>query len=191
MGEKAAHPERIATTHFWNPPHLMPLVEIVRSVLTAESVVDGLKALLETCGKVPVVVKKDRTGQLGNRMQMAMLREAVNIIGEGIADVEDIERAASLGFGLRMPVFGIFEHQDLVGRDAYNVLDYVARDLSNEARAPAFYRNLFETGRLGAVPGKGFHDWSKKDPAEVGGRRDHWLLEFLKGPFGRTIRPKA
>lgn len=190
MSERARHPERIATTHFWNPAHLMPLVEIVRSPATADEVVWGLKALYERCGKVPVVVKKDRPGQLGNRLQMAMVREAVNIVSEGIADVEDVDRAASLGFGLRLPVYGIFEHQDLVGRDAFTVCDYVTKDLYNEPGAPPLYKLMHEKGSLGAVPGKGFHDWSRKSPEEVRYRRDRWLREFLTSTYGEWIRPK-
>lgn len=190
MGERARHPERIATTHFWNPAHLMPLVEIVRSPKTADAVVEGLRELFIACGKVPVVVQKDRRGQLGNRLQMAMVREAVNIVAEGIASVEDVDKAASLGFGLRLPVYGIFEHQDLVGRDAFTVCDYVAGDLYNEPHAPPLYRLLRDKDSLGAKPGKGFHDWSRKDPEAVKQRRDRWLREFLKSPYGEMIRPK-
>jgi 3-hydroxybutyryl-CoA dehydrogenase len=190
MSEKSRFPERIATTHFWNPAHLMPLVEIVRSEKTASHVVLGLRALYERCGKVPVVVKKDRPGQLGNRLQMAMVREAVNIISEGIADVEDVDRAASLGFGLRLPVYGIFEHQDLVGRDAFTVCDYVAKDLYNQPGAPPLYRLMHEMGKLGAKPGMGFHDWSNKDADQVRNRRDRWLREFLRSSYGDWIRPK-
>ncbi len=191
MSERAAHPERIATTHFWNPAHLMPLVEIVRSPSTSDAVAFGLRDLFDFCGKVPVIVKKDRPGQLGNRLQMAMVREAVNIIAEGIADVEDVDRAASLGFGLRLPVYGIFEHQDLVGRDAFTVCDYVSGDLYNEPHAPPLYKLLRDKDSLGALPGKGFHDWSRKDPDQVRQRRDRWLREFLQSPYGESIRPKS
>jgi 3-hydroxybutyryl-CoA dehydrogenase len=190
MGERARHPERIAAAHFWNPAHLMPLVEIVRSPKTADAVVEGLRELLTECGKAPVVVQKDRRGQLGNRLQMAMVREAVNIVAEGIASVEDVDKAASLGFGLRLPVYGIFEHQDLVGRDAFTVCDYVAGDLYNEPHAPPLYKLLRDKDSLGAKPGKGFHDWSRKDPEAVKQRRDRWLREFLKSPYGERFRPK-
>jgi 3-hydroxybutyryl-CoA dehydrogenase len=190
MGERARHPERIAAAHFWNPAHLMPLVEIVRSPKTADAVVEGLRELLTECGKAPVVVQKDRRGQLGNRLQMAMVREAVNIVAEGIASVEDVDKAASLGFGLRLPVYGIFEHQDLVGRDAFTVCDYVAGDLYNEPHAPPLYKLLRDKDSLGAKPGKGFHDWRRKDPEAVKQRRDRWLREFLKSPYGEAIRPK-
>ncbi len=191
MSSKARRPERIATTHFWNPPHLVPLVEIVRSPATADGMVEDLKALLRRCGKVPVVVRKDRPGQLGNRLQMALVREAVHIVAEGIADVEDVDLAASLSFGLRLPVYGIFEHADLVGLDlSHKVCDYVSQDLYSEKRAPDLYGLLLKQGQLGAKTGKGFYDWSKKNAEQVRNRRDRWLREFLKGPFGEDIRAK-
>src|SRR6185369_17252095 len=102
-------------------------VEIVRGELTALEVSSAVRDLLITCGKVPVVVKKDRPGQLGNRLQMALVREAVNIVAEGIADVEDVDMVAKNGFGLRLPVYGIFEHQDIVGLDmGMKIVDYVS-----------------------------------------------------------------
>ncbi len=191
MSSRAQNPERIATTHFWNPPHLVPLVEIVKSPATSETMAQDLKILLERCGKVPVIVRKDRPGQLGNRLQMAMVREAVNIVAEGIADVEDVDKAASLGFGLRLPVYGIFEHADLVGLDlSHKVCDSVAKDLYSERRAPDLYGLLLRQGQLGAKTGSGFYDWSKKDADQVRNRRDRWLREFLKGPFGEHLRAR-
>src|SRR6266545_4253464 len=111
----AAHcgrPERVVTTHFWNPPHLMPLVEIVLGERTDAAIAEDLRRLLSGCGKVPVVVKKDRPGQLGNRLQMALVREAVNIVAEGIADADAVDTVAKNGFGMRLPAYGILEHQD-------------------------------------------------------------------------------
>ncbi|MCU1326963.1 MAG: 3-hydroxyacyl-CoA dehydrogenase [Bryobacterales bacterium] len=103
IASRCKHPERILTTHFWNPPHLMPLVEIALGEKTAPETAEAVRALLLACRKVPVIVKKDRRGQLGNRLQMALLREALNIVAEGIADVEDVDLAARAGFGLRLP----------------------------------------------------------------------------------------
>jgi 3-hydroxybutyryl-CoA dehydrogenase len=191
MASKAQNPGRIATTHFWNPPHLVPLVEIVMSPHTSEIMAQDLKALLERCGKAPVIVRKDRPGQLGNRLQMAMVREAVNIIAEGIATVEDVDKAASLSFGLRLPVYGIFEHADIVGLDlSYKVCDYVASDLYSEKKAPDLYGMLVRQGQLGAKTGSGFYDWSKKDADQVKNLRDRWLREFLQSRFGEQFRAK-
>ena len=181
IAERCLHPERVVTTHFWNPPHLMPLVEIVRGKKTSDDVVTSLRELLTACGKVPVVVKKDTPGQLGNRLQQALVREAVNIVEQGIADVEDVDLAAKAGFGLRLPVYGIFEHQDAVGLDmCLTVVDYVSQDLYNEPRAPEYMRNLVRDGHLGAKTGKGFYDWSKKDINAVKARRDQFILDFLR-----------
>ncbi len=176
-----SRPERILTTHFWNPPHLMPLVEIVLGERTAPGTAAAVRALLARCGKTPVVVKKDRPGQLGNRLQMALVREAAHIVAEGIADAEDVDLAARTGFGLRLPAYGILEHMDVVGIDlAFAVVDYVARDLNGEPHGPAIMRAMLERGELGARTGRGFYRWPPKDLAEVKARRDGFLLDYLR-----------
>lgn len=180
-----SRPERVLTTHFWNPPHLMPLVEIVKGARTSDAVASAVRELLIRCGKVPVLVKKDRPGQLGNRLQHALWREAVHIVAEGIADPEEVDLAAKSGFGLRLPVYGMFEHMDIVGLDlAFAVTDYVARDLYSERKAPELMQELIRRGHLGAKSGRGFYDWSKKDLAAVIERRDKFVLEFLRSKFG-------
>lgn len=183
IASRCARPERILTTHFWNPPHLMPLVEIVKGERTGDAAAAAVRELLARCGKTPVVVKKDRPGQLGNRLQMALWREAVHIVAEGIASPEDVDLAAKTGFGLRLPVYGIFEHADAVGLDlVLSVMDYVSRDLYNEPRAPQLIHDLVEEGHTGAKVGRGFYDWSKKDIEAVRARRDRFVLDFLRGP---------
>lgn len=176
------HPERVLTTHFWNPPHLMPLVEIVQGEKTSTELAQSIRELLASCGKVPVIVKRDRPGQLGNRLQMALVREAAYIVEEGIADVEDVDLVAKNGFGLRMPAYGIFEHQDAVGLDmGLGIVDYVSKDLYNLPRAPNVYRAKVARGELGAKTGKGFYDWSKKSIDEVRAQRDRFVIEVLRG----------
>jgi 3-hydroxybutyryl-CoA dehydrogenase len=177
----SARPERILTTHFWNPPHLMPLVEIVQGERTSPALVDSVRDLLAACGKTPVVVRKDRPGQLGNRLQMALVREAVNIIAEGIADAEAVDTVAKNGFGLRMPAYGILEHQDIAGLDlGMRVVDYVTHDLRNEPGAPPLMRELVNAGQLGVKTGRGFYDWQVKSADEVRSRRDAFLIEVLQ-----------
>ncbi len=184
VASRCRHPERVLTTHFWNPPHLMPLVEIVKGARTADEVAQAVRALLVRCGKVAVVVKKDRPGQLGNRLQHALWREAVNIVAEGIADPEEVDLAAKTGFGLRLPVYGIFEHFDAVGVEmATDIMDYIARDLYNQPQAPELLREMIREGHRGAKWGRGFYDWSKKDLAGVLERRDRFVLEFLRSQF--------
>ncbi len=185
-------PERVLTAHFWNPPHLMPLVEVVMGEKTDPRVADDLMILLRQCGKTPVLIRKDRPGQLGNRLQMALLREACAIVEQGIASVEDVDLAAKTGFGLRLPVYGIFEHQDAVGLDmGLGILDYIAADLYNEPRAPDFYRNKVDEGKLGAKVGEGFYNWRERGAEEgidaVKKRRDAFVLDVVK----RSITPHS
>jgi 3-hydroxybutyryl-CoA dehydrogenase len=181
IASRCRHQARVMTTHFWNPPHLMPLVEVVKGDQTSHDLAVAVKNLLARCGKVPVLVKKDRPGQLGNRLQMALVREAVNIVQEGIADVEEVDLAASAGFGLRLPVYGILEHQDVVGLDmGLGIVDYVTQDLNNEPKAPDLMRKLVAENKLGAKTGGGFYDWSRRDITEVRARRDRFVLDFLK-----------
>lgn len=181
IASRCRNPERILTTHFWNPPHLMPLVEIVKGQKTSGEIAERVRALLAACGKVPVIVHKDTPGQLGNRLQFALVREALHIVEEGIASIDDIDLAAKNGFGLRLPVYGIFEHQDVVGLDmALAIHDYVAQDLCNENRAPRPMRERVERGELGAKTGKGFYDWTLKSVSGVKARRDAFVLDFLQ-----------
>ncbi len=181
VASQCARPERVLTTHFWNPPHLMPLVEIVKGEKTSEETVDAVRELLITCGKTPVLVRKDRPGQLGNRLQHALFREAVNIVAEGIADAEDVDLAAKMGFGLRLPVYGVFEHADAVGLEMVLAIDdYVAKDLYNKPQAPDLLKQMVARGETGARAGKGFYNWSEKDFEAVIERRDQFVLEMVR-----------
>jgi 3-hydroxybutyryl-CoA dehydrogenase len=188
IASRCERPERVLTTHFWNPPHLMPLVEIVLGEKTSSAVAGQVRDVLARCGKTPVIVKKDRPGQLGNRLQMALVREAANIVAEGIADADDIDTVARNGFGLRMPAYGILEHMDVAGLDlAIAVLEYVVPDLYNEPRAPEYFRGLVRQGDLGAKTGKGFYDWSVKSADAVKARRDEFLVEVLRSRRRKAI----
>jgi 3-hydroxybutyryl-CoA dehydrogenase len=181
IASRCRRPERVLTTHFWNPPYLMPLVEVVKGEKTSDAAAEAVRQLLISCGKTPVIVKKDRPGQLGNRLQMALLREAANIIAEGIADADDVDTVLRSGLGLRMPGYGTLEHMDVTGLDmAVSILEYVVPDLYNEPRAPEYLRDLVRLGDLGAKTGKGFYDWTTKSAAEVRARRDAFLVEVLR-----------
>jgi len=166
-------PERVITTHFWNPPHIMPLVEIVKGERTSGEVALQLRDFLRACGKAPVIVKQDRPGQLGNRLQSALIREAMYIVQEGIADVEDVDLAVKNGFGLRLPVYGVFEHADIVGFDTVTaVADYVSRDLCNHVGALPILLDRKERKQP-------FCDWTVKTMDQVKARRNAFLLDFL------------
>ena len=181
IAARCRKPERVFTTHFWNPPYLMPLVEVVvgqrSDIAIARQVVDLLKA----CGKVPVLVRKDVPGQPGNRIQHAMVRECMHIVADGIASAEDVDLAVKAGVGLRFPVYGVFEHADLVGLELVKaVQDYVVPDLSKVQGASPVHNEKIARGETGAKAGKGFLDWPPGKAEQVRARRDAFLMEFLR-----------
>ncbi len=173
--------DRILTTHFWNPPYLMPLVEVSVSEWTSQAVADQVMGLLRAVGKVPVLVRHDRPGQLGNRIQHAMIRECVNIVQEGICTAEEVDLAIKTGVGLRLPVYGVFEHADMVGLDLVKaVQDYVLPDLSTVPHAGKLHQEKVARGELGVRSGKGFLEWTPEKAQEVRTRRDAFLMQFLR-----------
>ncbi|MGE5618699.1 MAG: 3-hydroxyacyl-CoA dehydrogenase family protein [Sphingomonadaceae bacterium] len=184
-----SRPERAATTHFWMPPHLIPLVEIVRGERTSEDTVLRLRALLTQIGKRPVVVRRDVPGQLGNRLLGAITREAMAIVQEGIATAEEVDTAIKTGLGLRFPVYGPLEHADMVGLDlVLSVHSYLLQDLCNSPEPLAILREKAARGELGARAGRGFYDWSKKSPDEVKATRDAFILARLKDLYPPKAR---
>jgi 3-hydroxybutyryl-CoA dehydrogenase len=174
-------PERTVTTHFWNPGHLMPLVEVIQGERTSEDTVRRAVRFLEACGKKPVVGRRDVPGQICNRLLQAVIRESVYMVQEGIASAEDVESALKAGAGLRFPVYGPLEHLDLIGLDlALAVQSAVLPSLCSDTKPGALLVDLVRHGSLGVRTGRGFHDWSRRDAAEVRRRRDQWLVERMK-----------
>jgi 3-hydroxybutyryl-CoA dehydrogenase len=181
IAEKSSRPERILTTHFWNPPYLMPLVEVSVGKRTNSKIAQEVMEILRACGKVPVLVHHDRPGQLGNRIQHAMIRECVNIVQEGIATAEDVDLAVKTGVGFRLPVYGVFEHADMVGLDLVKaVQDYVLPDLSPVKEAGRLHKEKVAKGDLGVKSGRGFLEWTPEKATEVRARRDAFLIQFLR-----------
>src|SRR5262245_25408404 len=182
VASKTRFPERVVTTHFWNPPHLMPLVEVVMGNQTQESVALETLDLLRKCDKTAVLVRKDRPGQLGNRLQHALIREAINVVQEEIATSEEVNLVVKNGFGLRLPVEVIFEHADAVGLDLVKAVQvYVLPDLNNQPCASTLLKQKVENGELGSKTGRGFHDWTRRDMDAAKAVRDAFLVQFLRG----------
>jgi 3-hydroxybutyryl-CoA dehydrogenase len=179
--EQMAHPERAATAHFWNPAHLMPLVELVKGERTSELTLDKLRQVLGSAGKRTVTVRKDVPGQLGNRLQHALFREAFHIIQEGVASVDDVDAAIKYGPGLRFPAYGLLEHADMVGLDMMQAIDsYLFPALSSDEAPPAFVRELIARGDLGAKTGRGLYDWTQRNAADVLAARDRFIAARLR-----------
>lgn len=161
---KSKHRERIVGTHFWNPPHLIPLVEVVRARDTSEETMDRTISLMADIGKKPVRVKKDVPGFLANRLQHALWREAISIVEKGIADPAEVDEAVKNSFGLRLPVLGPMENADLVGLDlTFAIHDYVLKHIEDSHLPSPILKRKVDKGDLGIKTGKGFQEWSKGD----------------------------
>lgn len=159
--------ERFVGTHFWNPAHLIPLVEVVRSDATAPETADAVMALLERVGKEPVLCKKDVPGFIANRMQHALWREAISIVERGIADAETVDKAVRCSFGMRLPRLGPMENADMVGLDlTYNIHSYILKDLEDSHEPSPLLKELMEEGKLGFKTGEGFRRWTAGEAAQ-------------------------
>jgi 3-hydroxybutyryl-CoA dehydrogenase len=185
IAARLERPERAVTTHFYMPPHLVPLVDVVKGERTSDETLATIKALLTAAGKKPVLVLKDTPGQLGIRLLQAVNREAFNIVREGIASAEDVDLAIKNGPGLRFPVYGPLEHADIVGMELIeSVASYVFPDLSRDT-APDVLQDMIKKGHLGAKSGRGFYDWSVRSADAVKAERDAFLLQRLKDQLRR------
>jgi len=176
-----ADPERAAGYHWWNPPHIMPLVEVIKGERTSDETVATLVAIAKRLGKRPIVVQRDVPGFVGNRLQFAVFREALHLLTEGIATAEDIDTAMTAGPGLRYGLLGPLRTADLGGLDVFHAISgYLFRELSAADGPPALLSELVEKGKLGAKTGEGFYDFSDQSLPEIAAERDRVLLGFLK-----------
>ena len=154
MGRQSGFPAQVIGTHFWNPPHLMPLVEVVAGSGTAEETMQATLRFCRGIGKQPVRVNFDAPGFIGNRMLHALWREAIEIVERGIASAEDVDTVAKMTFGLRLPVVGPLENMDLVGLDLIHTIHrYLLADLA----ANRWPRTI--AGRAGSERPVGHEEW--------------------------------
>lgn len=170
-----------AVMHWWNPPHIIPLVEIAKGEETSDDTVDVLVAITEKVGHKPVVIRKNAHGFIGNRIQFAVLREVLHTVEEGIATLEDIDTAMKYGVGFRYAVLGPFETADLGGIDTfYYISSYLFADLDSSKEASKVLEEHVKKNQLGLKTGKGFYDYSQVDDGEVLGRRDDSFIKINK-----------
>ncbi len=174
-------PDRVGGLHFWNPPHLMPLVEVIRADTTSNETAEHLKAVALSLNKKPIMVRRDIPGFVGNRLQFAVVREALHLLQEGVASAEDIDTAMTAGPGLRYSFLGPLRTADLGGLDVFTAISsYLFASLSVDREAPETLHALVEAGKLGAKSGSGFYRYSDGDPGQFIRRRDRTLLKLTE-----------
>ncbi|KZL89199.1 3-hydroxyacyl-CoA dehydrogenase family protein [Clostridium magnum] len=167
LAEGLIQKDKLSVAHPWNPPHLVPCVEVVKGKQTSDESIKFTKEVLESVGRQVSLMMKDAPGFIGNRLQHALYREAVYMVEQGIATPEDIDKTLKYSFIPRYTSIGLFEHFDYAGLDMIvSIDDYLFPTLSNADKTPDYIRNLHDSGNLGFKTGKGVYDWSKKDIEE-------------------------
>lgn len=180
IGSSLATAHRVVGTHYWNPPYLMPLVEVTAGAKTSSETLSTIGELLRRIGKVPIVVKKDIPGFIWNRLQFALLRECLNLVEQGVASVEDIDQVVRKGLGRRLALVGPFETADLGGLDVFHsICLHLFPELSNSVAPPRFFTDKVGRGELGVKTGKGFYDWGEKSAQDKINYRNSNLSRLL------------
>jgi 3-hydroxybutyryl-CoA dehydrogenase len=175
------HKQRALGTHWWNPPYLVPLVEVIRTAETSDAAIASTMALLKSVGKAPVEVKKDVPGFVGNRLQHALWREAIALVAEGVCDAKTVDDVVKSSFGARLAVLGPLENVDLVGTELTRAIHaYVFPALDRSTEPSPYLDRLIAENRLGFKNGHGFADWTAEQQATVRTR----LTRHLKASFG-------
>ncbi|MGE3805721.1 MAG: 3-hydroxyacyl-CoA dehydrogenase family protein [Gemmataceae bacterium] len=174
-------PERAVVTHWFNPPHIAPVVEVVPGEKTALGCMDDTCALLARIGKQPVRLTREIPGFLVNRVQIAMFREVWDLLERGIASAAEIDRAIRGSMGFRLAALGPLAIQDFAGLDITGkVYEVLIQDLRSDRELPEVIRNLLETGRLGTKTGKGFFDYTPEELERQRDERDRLYLAIVK-----------
>ena len=169
-------PDKVVVANWWNPAHLLPLVEVVRGPQTSDETIEITKSVLEGIGKRPVVLQKESLGFIGNRMQFALLREALAVVDKGIASAEDVDTVVKTGFGRRLAVAGPLEVFDIAGWDTIShIIDELYPDLDTSDENSPTITGMLERGDLGVKSGRGFYEWNDEAVEALRQRITHAL----------------
>jgi 3-hydroxybutyryl-CoA dehydrogenase len=178
LSEFLARPERFIVAHFWNPPHAIPLVEVVPSSRTLPAVVQRTIAFLRECRTEPVLVEKEIPGFIGNRLQYAILREALAIVHSGAATPEAVDTVMKASLGRRYATVGPLETADLGGLDTFlTIASHLMPELAKDEDVLELMRNRVAAGHTGLRSGEGFYPWPPERAQKVIKRRNADLLK--------------
>ena len=180
IADAVSRPEFFAGLHCANPAHIIPAVEIIKGKETSDATCEVLVALAHRLGKQPVLVQRDLPGFIANRLQFALLREALHLIETGVASAADVDATIRHGLGLRWALFGPLRIADLGGLDVFEAIaGYLFRDLSNAAEVPPILRQCVADGRLGVKSGQGFFTYTPEQGKALAAWRDEALVALL------------
>lgn len=184
VGARVRSKERVVGMHWWNPPDLIPIVEVVQAECTGYEVVKRTISLLEELGKSPVHVRRDTAGFIGNRLQHALWREAFALVSEGIADAQTVDLVVRQTIGLRLAEMGPLENADYVGLDLTAAIHRAVLPALSRASTPdPLISAALAAGNLGAKTGQGIAEWPEGNQA----RR----TAELSAHIGRQLRDRG
>ncbi len=173
---------RALGTHWWNPPFLVPLVEVIGTDRTSQRAIDWTIELHKSIGKTPVHVKKDVPGFVGNRLQHALWREAISLVEHGICDAETVDIVVKASFGRRLAVLGPLENVDMVGLDLTQAIHETVLPAIDSRPAPSpLLRQLMDQGKMGFKSGEGLRKWSPEEQAALRLKVLHHLKKAREG----------
>jgi len=174
-------PEKVVGMHYFNPPFLMPLVEIIKSDQTSDQTAQVAYDLMVKIGKSPVMVQKEIPGFIGNRIQAAVWREILWLVEEGIATPQDIDTVVKTGLGRRLSVAGPFELTDLTSLAMKQaIMEELLPSLASGQKVPVILKEKVEGGELGIRSGKGFYEWTPESGEDLRARVAKALIEIGK-----------
>ena len=179
LAASTGRPDRVAVAHYFNPPHFLPIVELVRGPETSDETIETSRDLLLRIGKRPALVNRQILGFIGNRLQSAMFREALAIVEQGIASAQDVDAVVKYGFGRRLAVAGPFEVWEQIGWDLVaTISSELFPEIDRSAEVPKVLRDKVAAGELGTKTGKGFYDWTPESAEALRLRISQALLNM-------------
>ena len=178
IAERVRNKARVIGTHFWNPPALVRLVEVVQSDRDSASAVEQAMTLLNSAGWTAVHLKRDIPGFVGNRMQHALKREAIALVAAGVCDAETVDTVVKEGFGSRLGVIGPLEQSDMLGLElTRNIHQVLLPDLDITQHVQPYLVELIEAGKTGMTAGEGFRKWTPEEAQAVRDRLDRFMAQ--------------
>ena len=163
LASSLANKERFLGVHFYMPADVIPIVEVIQSDYTDTAFTELIYNLLASIDKMPVVVKKDIPGFIGNRIQHAMAREAISLLQKGVASAEDIDKVVQFALGNRLVLAGPLKQRDLNGLDTHlNIASYLYSNLENSPAPSELLKEKVSLGKLGVKSGEGFYAWDQE-----------------------------
>ena len=177
LGKRMVHQDRIGGSHFFQPAHIVPVLEVIRGDKTSDETMDRSCQIWERLGRTTLKVQKDGPGFLVNRLQHAIIREAVHLLATGVADAESIDLAVELGLAPRFTTAGPLKQRDINGLSMHvRVASHLWKELAGWEEPLAYLQAMVERGETGLDSGKGYYDWSGQDPTEVRSEKDEHLI---------------